>query len=381
MVRYLFLLAIVLVQSPLHATSETVESERFERWTEAQRLQRAFEHKQFSEVGFPSIAEAQVQGRDLRRALINDPYRIIHLPGLEFERHDDGRVTLRVQFLGWSREPVEIDRERWDEFAALETDVFAPPEYDAVATSGRTPPPRRGVCHGWIVRFTAALDKTESWSQCGGKPGPARNYAIAMIDAAISTRKDCEFESDRPFWSFSECFQAKAELDDPELSARFAEIRAAYHRATSSEELAEARLLIRDTDFVVGDQDWFAARAAVDRVRAKDAERQRLLQRLRKLLADSKAISKADRVRLTRTISHWGSQERELFLGIPLSLCEAWFGRDRQSQPTTEAGATTMAPAFSRDHCEFRADRAYAQRLKPGSHPDLRHSAVRPRHR
>lgn len=310
MVRYLFLLAIFVFLSPSYAAAQTEESERFERWTEAQSQQRAFERKQFSEAGFPSIAESQVQGRELRRALVRDPYGFIHLPGLEFERHDDGSVTLRLQYLGWSIEPVEIDREHWDNLAALGNEVFAPPVYPAVVSASQEAPRRRGVCHGWIVRFAAALDKTESWSQCGGGAGAEQSYAIAMIRAAMTTRETCTFNDARPFWSFSECFQATADLDDPELSAKFAEIRAAYRQASASDELAQARIFIRDTDFSVGDENWTAARQLVDRVRAKDAERQRQLQRLRKLLSENRAISEADRVRLNRTITNWGNQER-----------------------------------------------------------------------
>ena len=310
MVRYLFLLAFFLSLSPSYAAAQTHKNERFERWTKAQRQQRAFEHKQFSEAGFPSIADSQVQERELRRALVRDPYGFIHLPGLEFERHDDGSVTLRLQYLGWSIEPVEIDREHWDNFVALENEVFAPPVYAATVSASQKAPRRRGVCHGWIVRFAAALDKTESWSQCGGGAGAEQSYAIAMIRAAITTRETCTFNDVRPFWSYSECFQATSELDDPELSAMFADIRAAYHQATASEELAEARMFIRDTDFSGGDENWMAARGLVDRVRAKDAERQRQLQRLRKLRSENKAISEADRVRLYRTVTNWGNQER-----------------------------------------------------------------------
>ncbi len=87
-------------------------------WLRAQESQRAFERELFDRAGFPSIAEQNLEGREVRRLLLRDPYGMLAVPGVELERLSNGRIKLRLQYVGWSSAPKAVDRSAWDKLVS-----------------------------------------------------------------------------------------------------------------------------------------------------------------------------------------------------------------------------------------------------------------------
>jgi hypothetical protein len=303
MKRIALLLALLIAAPALQAQAPS-EVERRARWERLQAGQRKFEHRLFSEAGFVPIAELRAEGRVVRRLLLADPYMILPVPGIELERLADGRVTLRLQYPGWSSEPVPVDATAWDALASIEGAVFERPVFRPTPprASPQSPPP---LCHGWILRFEADYHRTASWAQCGGGKTPAYDYAIRLVQLAIGTKPGCTFEPDNPFFSFNKCFMATQALDDPELEAKFGVLRKEYDEAPAADRLAEARRALKAPELALGSTAWLDARAAVRRFREVQKLREDRLQQLRQLASEAVDASDADKAKMQRTIEHW----------------------------------------------------------------------------
>jgi hypothetical protein len=299
-----FLLLIFASGQPAPAEART-EAEQRALWDRGQAEQRKFEHRLFTDAGFQSIAEVRADGHDVRRLLLEDPYMILPVPGLELERLSDGQVTLRVQYRGWSSKPVPVDRAAWEELARHEATAFARPEFRPMPTqlaSAMPPPP---ICHGWIVRLEADYQRSASWAECGGKEGPVHAYALRMIALAIATRPECTLEPNNPFWSFSKCFGAKASLDDPELDAQFAELRKQFDEAPGADRLSEARQALIAPGIAMGNKQWLDAREAIRKFSDVEEGRRQALRKLQELSGKAAKASDADKAKIRQTIAAW----------------------------------------------------------------------------
>jgi hypothetical protein len=261
------------------------------------------------------MAEMTVEAREVRRLLLRDPYGMLPIPGLELEREIGNRVSLRVQYRGWSSDPVAVDRATWDALARLEASVFAPPVSTpnaGLATPTQQlpsePPPR--VCHGWSVTIAASYSRAAAWSSCGGKQTAAYDYAVRFINLALSTKPGCTRDGADIFWSFSNCFSPTPRLDDAELEAKVAVLRKEYDEAPGADRLAEARRALSAPGLAVGNQAWLDARTAVDRFKKVQELRQERLRQLQQLAFGQSNFSPADRAKVQQTIEHWSQTLR-----------------------------------------------------------------------
>lgn len=301
------------------AAQAQTEAEQRARFEAGRAEQRRFEHSQFIEAGFASIAEVLADGREVRRVLLRDPYGMLPLPGIEVERRDDGRTTLRLQYRGrngdprypaWSTDPVEIEQGAWDELAALEPALFARPVYQpvrSVATPAPTapPPPPPPLCHAWLARFQADRARTASWTECGGRDGPGYRYAVRVAELAVGTKPGCPLAPGNVFGSFSACFSLTAPLDDPALREDYEGLRKAYDEAQGSERLDRARRALLVPDLTLGSPAWLEARAAVAAYKEVHDLQRDMLSLLVRLLRGTATISDADRAKLRYTIDNW----------------------------------------------------------------------------
>lgn len=257
----------------------------------------------FTRAGFAPIEEVQLAGREVRRLLLSDPYMMLPVPGIELERHADQRVTLRLQYYGWSSDPVPVDPGAWNALETIERPAFAVPAFvRAPARANVSPPP---VCHAWTIWLQADAGRSAAWSGCGSRLGPVYDYAIEIIALAMSTRPSCEVERDNPFWSFNRCFAPTESLDDPALEATYAILHREYYEAPGVERLAEARRALEWPPLSIGSPAWRDARAAIARFREVNAYREARLQRLRQLAAGAPNASPADRAKMRQAIEAW----------------------------------------------------------------------------
>lgn len=280
------------------------DTEQPDRWQRAEAAQRAFEHRTFTDAGFPSIAQTIVEGRTVRRLLLHDPYGMLPVPGVELEQFGDGRVTLRLQYQEWSADPVFVDRAAWDALARQEQAVFAAPE-TGPARPGSEPSAPPPSCHGWIARLEADYQRTASWAQCGGSPGPAYDYAVAIARLAIESKPGCTFDQADPFWSFNTCFAPSPDLEDPALQSTFSALRREYEEAPGAARLSEARQALNAPGMAFGNQAWRDARAAVARYKAVHELQRERLRGLQQLAWGAQDASAADTARMRQTIQAW----------------------------------------------------------------------------
>lgn len=296
-----------------HAQTVAEQRARYER---GQAEQRAFERRLISQAGFPPITEVQAEGRVVRRVLLNDPYGMLPMPGIELERLGDGRVTLRLQYRGWSSvalnpswtsDPVEVERGAWDELAAIEQPLFTRPAFQPIDPATLPPPPSRPppICHAWSARFEADWDRTASWSGCGGTDHPGYRYAAQVAELAVHSKAGCTFEASNPFGSFLDCFSFAKPLDDPALRAEFAILRKEYDEAPGMERLAAARQALRAPGMTIGSQAWLDARAAVMGFREVHELRRQRLNSLVQLSYRAANASAADRAKLQYMVESW----------------------------------------------------------------------------
>lgn len=307
------MLGLLLGLTPAaHAQTEAEQRERYER---GQAEQRAFEHRLVSQAGFAPIAEAQAANRVVRRVVLNDPYGMIPMPGIELEQLPDGRVTLRLQYRGsssvalnpsWTSDPIDVEPSAWEELAALEQPLFTRRPFRPIDPASLPPPPSQPppICHAWSARFEADSERTASWSGCGGTDHPGYRYASRVVQLAVRSKAGCAGEGD-PFSSFGQCFALTTPLDDPALQAEFAILRKEYDEAPGSERLSAARQALRVPGLTLGSEAWFAAREAVGQFRDVHELRRQRLNRLVLLSGRAMAASAADRAKLQFAHANW----------------------------------------------------------------------------
>lgn len=202
--------------------------------------ERADIHGQMQLAGFAPLAEMRFGGRDVRRLLLLDPYGILPVPGLEIERHADGRVTLRTQHRGWTGPVFDLAPETWPRLAALESEAYAP--RPAPRATGQP----TAVVHCWAAFLEASPDRAALWSGCGGTRAGARAYVDAVIALAIAEMACPAGQSDA-LWRFVECTRAPRPLDDPALAAAFTALNADHdaRQNEGAELLSRARAALK----------------------------------------------------------------------------------------------------------------------------------------
>lgn len=212
LISFPFALAVAVQSIEQPAKGSPEQRAMFER---GQRAQHAFEQRLFVEAGFQPLAKVAAAKRTVRRVLFQDPYLMLPVPGIELERHGDGRATLRVIGPGTSGPTMVLPGPAWGRLLALEPGVFFSRCYvpwEPRKLTDPTPPPPP-TCHGVLVRFDAADDgeqRSASWGACGGgKDDPKLAYAAEVARLAVTSRPACSVNGAEPLSSFIRCFTPK----------------------------------------------------------------------------------------------------------------------------------------------------------------------------
>lgn len=176
-----------------------------------QASQVRFEQELFVDAGFQPIDALAADKRTVKRALFEDPYMMLPVPGVEIERMPNGTITLKVIGRTGASAPAILPASAWAQLISLQGTFLRPKPYvpwDPPKASAPVPAPPP-MCHGWLVRFGAADDtgvKSGSWAQCGGSNQPGAAFAVRMAELAVSTRPSCKFDEADPFGAFNACF-------------------------------------------------------------------------------------------------------------------------------------------------------------------------------
>lgn len=267
----------------------------------------AFIERALAQSGLPPVTHEETLGHDVRQVVLRDPYGMFALPGLSLERRGDGTVFFTLHFRDWQEPPVEVPRATWEELAAMEAEVFAPPPPREPRDPDAPPPPPPPICHGWGATMAGTGDIFASWHQCAGGDEARRGYAAIFAELALSTRPDCENDDDEPFFPFMRCFSVPR-FDDPELAAQFAVINVDYAEvASGAEALSAARRALREEGIAPGNDQWRSAREAIAAVRAQQDARRELIQRLGQLHSQARlsGASVGDLAKISNVIRGW----------------------------------------------------------------------------
>jgi hypothetical protein len=216
-----------------------------------------YAERRMAERGFIPMAEMRFAGRDVRRALPSDPYGMIPIPGVEMERHRDGRITIRMVHAGWTSEAKPVSEGEWAELARLEQAAFAP-------WRDPGPGPRTDVVsHCWSGMIAASPNAHATWG-CASREPPAAAYTSAIMALALA-KHDCPPSDKELAWRYSDCFQDRGVPDDPAIAARLAAAKARWQalRADGPDLLMAARRALREARQTPTPERIAAARAAV----------------------------------------------------------------------------------------------------------------------
>ncbi|MDG5489113.1 hypothetical protein NYR55_10860 [Sphingomonas sp. BGYR3] len=216
-----------------------------------------YAERRMAERGFVPMAEMRFAGRDVRRVLPSDPYGMMPIPGVEMERHRDGRMTIRIVHRGWTSEAKRVSQTEWDAVARLQGPAFAP---------WRDPKPDSRpdvVSHCWSGMIAASPDAHATWG-CASTPPPAAAYASAMMMLALD-KYECAPADTELGQRFADCFTDKGVPDNAMVAARLAEARAKWQalRLDGPDLLMPARRALGEARQQPTPERIAAARAAV----------------------------------------------------------------------------------------------------------------------
>lgn len=272
-------------------------------------VNQAYWRSRFEEAGFSPIRKPN-EPAELRRLLLTDPYHMIAVPGVELQWFEDGRTTLLIQYPAWRSETVAVDPSFWTRATANDLVLFEAPraaEERARTTGPIQPPP---ICHDWAGLVQTGDGRVALWSGCSRsqteQAAIAQDVILEIVNAAMTTRPDCEPNDASPFFAFQSCFGIRPELDDPELEAAFAPLRQKWNDASGFAALSEARRSLRAPEMRLGNAAWIDARQAMASFKAVQDERRQLLQQLTQMNFEAYSASDADRFRMKTTLQHWG---------------------------------------------------------------------------
>lgn len=299
MSRYL-LFALALVAG-IPATAQ-LPADHLVKWEEGQRSDQLSYRRHFLDSGFVPIDELDAGERDVRRLSLRDPYGFLPIPGVEFERKRDGKVTMRLQFQEYRTDPKTIAPTAWEEIVDGDGSMFEALQYEPAATMSSAAPP--SVCHGWMALVQASRDRAGSWWQCRDSAGPKQDYVQVMLRTALATRPDCKIEEDLR-WTFQKCFGEKKEFDDPNLTEAFSPLEKQLHDAPGAEALGAARMALRVPGVAIGSPEWRTARDAVRQVLKVQSSRQETVQRMSQIASGAGNASQRDKLKMQHIIRHW----------------------------------------------------------------------------
>jgi hypothetical protein len=150
----------------------------------------------FGPAGFTPFSQIEAQKREVRRALFQDPFITLSVPGVEFERSADGQVTMTLIGPGVEPRPTPLPPGIWERLVRAEAGVFDRP----------SPLPD---CPAWSLRLAATGPRGTRLANVSGcvlgDPGLA--YAAELTRIAVATRPDCVYDPGNPFWTFPDCFE------------------------------------------------------------------------------------------------------------------------------------------------------------------------------
>lgn len=206
----------------------------------AQPLNRGLVHERMAASGFIPLDEMTFGGRNVRRILPVDPYGMLPIPGIELERHADGRLTLRAQHRGWTGQAYDMSPGEWEQVSSLEAAAYAPPAKSSTQSDPNV------VVHCWSGFLEASPDRAASWWGCNDGTRPAQAYTEAVLTLAMR-KMDCQPSEKETLWRFSDCLARTLKLDDPTLAAKLTELRGRWEkqRQPGADILARARLALR----------------------------------------------------------------------------------------------------------------------------------------
>jgi hypothetical protein len=234
--------------------------------------ERASVHGRMSASGFVPLEEMTFGGREVRRILPIDPYGGLPIPGIEIERHNEGRVTLRAQYRGYTGDVYDVSTTEWDQLAALEKAALGPPGKNSFIG-------RPGVAvHCWSGMVEASPAKAATWWGCNDGTLATQRYTEAVLELALS-KKGCPPNEKNVLWQFDDCFRDSEILRDSVLNARFAALREDWtkQRELVPDLLGKARQALQAAEAEGTVHNLDAAQEAV----LAYGQRQKALRRIR----------------------------------------------------------------------------------------------------
>ncbi len=203
---------------------------------DAQPADEAYINWRFADAGFTPLTEMTFGGRDVRRVLPLDPYGFLPIPGVEMERHQDGHLTLRAQYRGWTGDAYALSQQEWSRLAELQSAAFAPPGENQYKIKPGV------VVHCWSGMIQASPARAASWWACNSGTKAAQSYTEAVLELAMQ-KKGCPASKRDTFGRFSQCFANKGMPDDPTLQEGFLALTEAWkkQREPGADLLSDAR--------------------------------------------------------------------------------------------------------------------------------------------
>lgn len=248
----------LLLLTPIPAPTAAQQSDDAEARAAAIDADNArYAERRMAEMGFIPMQEMRFAGREVRRVLPTDPYGIMPIPGVEIERHRDGRRTIRLVHAGWTDAAKPVSEAEWDAVAALEPAAFAPFRDPGLVQRPNV------VIHCWSGMIAASPDAHATWG-CASREPPAATYAAAIMELAMA-KHGCA-PSDKPVWGrFPDCFMDKGVPDDPVVAEQLADAKLRWlaERAGGPDRLMTARRALKEARREPTPERIAAARAAV----------------------------------------------------------------------------------------------------------------------
>ena len=129
-----------------------------------------------------------LSGRDVRRVLPIDPYGFLcQFRVWNSNAAENGSLTLRVQYRGWTGAAYQVSQAEWDRLSTLEQLGLCATWKEHFQTSTR----RCGPLLEWTGR---GLSKRAGWWACNDGTKAAQAYTNAMLLLAIEKRPCPESE-------------------------------------------------------------------------------------------------------------------------------------------------------------------------------------------
>ena len=292
-------LAAILCNTPAHAQND-------DNFFIAQQMEAA---------GFTPLAEINFAKRNVRRTLAVDPYMMLATPGVEMERHHDGRLTLRIIYPKWRGPVYPLSQQEWDRLEIMEAATFAPiPKSKAKANPNV-------VIHCWSGFIESTSGQTATWG-CNNASRPAMLYTQAILALAIEKSR-CQDPNPDILWRFSTCFTDSKVLEDGVLQEKFAALQARWkkQRDLGPDKLSTARTALHIASETNAPADIAHARDAIFGFGQHQTALRTLLQNSYTLVPLGQKSDQRTRAIMGETFQYW-AQDIEAQNGNYIELLE-----------------------------------------------------------